>query len=155
MHFSSFLKLNPSSSNYNLEYLSLYDICFHSTSFLFITLPLYIYSFTYTGFTLAAFIAGVCYMTCIQECMIKVAFTMMFHLISLDKTMKYCPDHYVLGMQALKQCYQQFHHQQKQQQQLQQHQQQQNQNCKPLSYANSCVYNKKSQHARSYEMYAR
>ena len=88
-----------------MQQVSVHEVISHVFCVLWIGMPLCIYDISQTSLFCAFSIGCICYLTPVQECALKMMFTAMFHVISLDKQMKYCPDHYVLGMQALKQMY--------------------------------------------------
>jgi hypothetical protein len=68
-------------------------------------LPLFIYSLSYTSFSFSCLLTLIQYVPAVQECVYKMFFTALFHIIHLDKNYKYCPDYYVLAMMELKKKY--------------------------------------------------
>ena len=68
-------------------------------------LPFFIYSLSYTTLFFSSFILTLQYNKTVQECVFKMLFTALFHIISLDTKYKYCPDYYVLAMLELKKRY--------------------------------------------------
>jgi hypothetical protein len=81
------------------------EIYYHGLNLSLSSIPLLLFTWSVPTYICSLFFLSLSYSLTVRECVIKMFFTALFHVVSLDKQMKYCPDFYVLAMFELKNKY--------------------------------------------------